>query len=166
MATHKQRKSGGGWTPRTPVSLGGPQGPTVMIEPSGDLNKLIRDFMNVGNIPDDVQKEMVTRKAKVVEEAERYTAQTMLRGPYNKGAVADAVKARKARKVRGGVQATVTFKGKQHGTRLGEIAFLNQYGTTKQRPRPFIRTAIARWGYAATEEAYKVMVDWMAKNDL
>lgn len=140
--------------------------PYISLDGTGDIDRLIRDFMAVGNIPDDVQREMVTRKAKVVEEGERGTAHTMLQGPYNRGAVAYSVKSGKARKTRTGAQVTIKFEGEQHGNRLGEIAFINEYGKKSQPARPFIRKAIERWGNAASAEAYKVMRDWMAKNDL
>lgn len=138
----------------------------ITLDGTGDIDRLIRDFMAVGNIPDDVQKEMVTRKAKVMEEGIRGMAHTMLQGPYNKGAVAYSTKAGKARKTKSGAQVIIKFEGEQHGNKLSEIAYINEYGKRKQPARPFIRKAIERWGDAASAEAYKVMRDWMAKNDL
>ena len=138
----------------------------IALDGTGDIDRLIRDFLAVGSIPDDVLKEMVTRKARVIEEGERGTAKTMLQGPYNKGAVAYSVKSSKARKTKSGAQVLIRCEGEQHGNRLGEIAFINEYGKKSQPARPFIRKAIERWGDAASAEAYKVMRDWMAKNDL
>ena len=66
------------------------------------LDELIRDIMAAGDVPDEVQKNMVRAKAKIVEEAEVYTAGTMLvilqgrRGPEREGQKAGNAKKRGA----------------------------------------------------------------------
>ena len=75
------------------------------------LDELIRDIMAAGDVPDEVQKNMVRAKAKIVEEAEVYTAGTMLVGPYYKGGVARSVTAKKPVMRKNGAQVDIVFKG-------------------------------------------------------
>lgn len=138
----------------------------VTLDGTEQIDKLIRDMLRMGDIPDKVRTGMVKAKAKKVQEGQKQTASTMLRGPYYKGAVAASIKIRGTRPTKDGARTSIYFRGEQHGNRLGEIAFINEYGTKKQPARPFIKTAIHKQANAATVAAYKVMLEWMKENDL
>lgn len=105
------------------------------------LKELQRAMRELENIPLGVQNDMLDAMADVVVEATVYTAGTMLQGPYCEGAVARAVTKSKPRKRKSGPYIDITFKGMQHGVRLAEIAFINEYGKKTQPARPFIRKA-------------------------
>jgi hypothetical protein len=105
------------------------------------LKELQRAMQDLENMPLDVQIDMLDAQADVVADAQVYTAGTMLIGPYYEGAVARAVSKSKPRKRKSGPYIDITFKGMQHGTRLAEIAFINEYGKKSQPARPFIRKA-------------------------
>lgn len=113
------------------------------------------------NLPKNVQAEMLNAMADVVVEAQRDEANAMLQGPYNKGAVAAAVK--KGNPATGGSNPSikVTFEGTQHGNRLGEIAFVNEYGKTNQPARPFIMTANAKCETETTEAAAEIFYKYL-----
>lgn len=130
------------------------------------LQGLIADMKKVGNIPTGTLKEMVTEQAKVVEEAIVYNAGSMLQGPYFEGAVAASVTPKKARASRGGASVIITFKGEQHGNRLGEIAFINEYGKKSQPARPFIKKAQAQSKDPAADAAHKVLDEYISEQGL
>ena len=77
----------------------------------------------------------------MTEKAMIFNAGTMLQGPYYEGAVAASVKAGKPRVSKSGATVIIKFEGTQHGNRLGEIAFINEYGKKSQPARPFIKKA-------------------------
>lgn len=103
---------------------------------------LARDLQAVGRIPDAFKKELVDAEAKVVEEGIVYNAGTMLQGPYYEAGIAHSVTRRKPKITKNGAEAMIVFAGTQHGNRLGEIAFVNEYGKKNQAARPFIKNAI------------------------
>lgn len=131
-----------------------------------EVDKLARDIEAAGNIPDSVIKEMVDAKAKVIEEGIVYNAATMLVGPYYEGGVARSVKRKKPKITRSGATVVISFEGTQHGNRLGEIAFINEYGKKKQPPRPFIKKAVKDSGERAAAAARKVLNEHLHKYDL
>ena len=137
----------------------------IDFEVSG-LQELISDMKKAGDIPNSTLKEMVTEQAKVVEEAIVYNAGTMLQGPYYEGAVAASVTPKKARVSKTGAYVTITFKGEQHGNRLGEIAFINEYGKKSQPARPFIKKAQSQSSDPAANAAHKVLDEYISKQGL
>lgn len=118
-------------------------------------------FEHIRDIPYWVLEEMLDKQANVVVAAQREAASSMLEGPYNKGAVKKAIKKGKTKRKKDGLVKHITFKGKQHGVRLAEIAFINEYGKEGQPARPFIRTANERSADAAQLAAEKVFDDWV-----
>lgn len=108
-------------------------------------------------------EEMIEAGSKEVVEEQKRQAKSMLAGEYYKGDVAAGVYAKKPKRRKDGVSQDITFKGtvrdERHkkGTRVAEIAFVNEYGTGKQTARPFIRTANAiaeERAVKAEEEVY------------
>lgn len=120
----------------------------------------------VGDLPEATRKDMCNAQAEVVEQSLIYYAGTMLRGPYYKGGVARSVTRAKARATKDGATATISFKGMQHGNRLAEIAFINEFGKKKQPPRPFMRTANDKAADPAADAARAVMDKFLKKEDL
>lgn len=118
-------------------------------------------FANIREIPYWVLEEMLDKQAGVVVAAQRRTADTMLEGPYNKRAVKAAIKKGKTKRRRDGLVKYVTFNGSQHGSRLAEIAFINEYGKKGQSARPFVK--VANEGAAGESQiaAEKVFDDWI-----
>lgn len=92
-------------------------------------------FGHIRDIPYWVLEEMLDKQADVVVAAQRKTAASMLDGPYNKRAVQKAIKKGKTKRTRDGLVKHIAFNGKQHGVRLAEIAFVNEYGKRGQ-PAP------------------------------
>lgn len=128
--------------------------------------ELMRDIREAGDIPADVLAEMVERQAKPIEEALVYNAGTMLVGPYYEGDVAASVKAAKARVSKSGATVKIEFKGTAHGNRLGEIAFINEYGKKSQPARPFISKSIKDGDEAGAEAAKTVLDAYLAFKNL
>ena len=110
-------------------------------------------FGNMAAIPDEVIDKMLNAEADIAVNAQKRTASSMLNGPYNKGAVSGAVKKSKVKGTKSGKAINITFPGKQHGNRIGEIAFVNEYGKQGQNPRPFIKTANEECADTAVEAA-------------
>ena len=122
---------------------------------------------NIEQIPDDVLLEMVDSKAEIVEQTTVFTASTDLQGPYYEGGVMQSVKRSKPRKnKRTGPYSMIRFVGTQHGNRLGEIAFVNEYGKKNQPARPFIRRAIEGSEDTSTAAAANVLFGWQKKQGL
>lgn len=118
-------------------------------------------FANIAEIPYWVLEDMLDKQADVVVAAQRSTASSMLEGPYNKKAVKAAIKKGKTKRRKDGLVKHVTFNGSQHGSRLAEIAFINEYGKEGQSARPFVRTANEKCAPDAQIAAEKVFDDWI-----
>lgn len=118
-------------------------------------------FNNIREIPYWVLEEMLDKQADVVVAAQKRTADAMLEGPYNKRAVRAAIKKGKTKRRKDGLVKYVTFNGSQHGSRLAEIAFINEYGKKGQSARPFVK--VANEGAAGESQiaAEKVFDDWI-----
>ena len=131
------------------------------IEVTG-LHETLISMEKIANIPDSVMQAMMEAQADIVVEAQKRTASTMLQGPYYRGGVAGGVSKGKFKRTKDGAEHYVVFKGTQHGTRIAEIAFINEYGKKGQPARPFIKTANEQAVDEATEAAAKILHDWQA----
>lgn len=120
------------------------------------IDKYTLDLLELEDLPDSVVEEMVEAGGEVIREAQSASALAMLAGPYNEGAVQQSPKLGKVKRTQDGKAIYVTFDGKQHGVRLAEIAFINEYGKHGQPARPFIRTANEKSAEAANDAAAKV----------
>lgn len=130
------------------------------------LEGLQRALRDLENIPLEVQKDMVDAMADVVVDAQVFTAGTMLQGPYYKGAVARSVFKSKPRMRKSGPYVTISFKGMQHGNRLAEIAFVNEYGKKGQNARPFVKKANEISAKASDDAALEVYDKWLKSKGL
>ena len=136
-----------------------------MIEVYG-IKELMADIRAAGDIPPNVLQQMVQEQSKLTEEALIYNAGSMLKGKYYQGDVAASVKAGKPRVTRQGATVKIEFKGMAHGNRVAEIAFINEYGKTKQEPRPFIKKSINDTNEPAAQAAKVVLDAWLASKHL
>ncbi|MGI6239979.1 MAG: hypothetical protein ACOYI5_10185 [Christensenellales bacterium] len=128
------------------------------------VESLQRALKNIEEVPYEVQSDMVEEMAKVVEDAQVYTAGTMLQGPYYEGEVARSVYRSKPRKRKSGPYVTIGFRGMQHGNRLTEIAFVNEFGKKSQSARPFIKTANELSKAASDAAGLRVYNEWLKKS--
>lgn len=130
------------------------------------IDELERDFSNIAKLPASVQDEILEAEAGVIMPAQKRMALSMLTGPYNKGAVAGAVTKNRPVATADGRKMYLTFKGTQHGNRIAEIAFVNEYGKKNQPARPFIKTALETHADEAVDAGYRVYDKWLTKNNL
>lgn len=117
------------------------------------LAKLESLFDNLAKMPDEVIDKMLNAEADIAVAAQKRTASSMLNGPYYKGAVSGAVKKSKAKKTKSGRAINIDFHGEQHGNKISEIAFVNEFGKQGQEARPFIKTANEECADAAVDAA-------------
>lgn len=132
----------------------------MQVEVNG-VRELRAAVQRAGGIPNATKIEMVEAEGEIVEKAIIYNAATMLVGPYYEGAVATSTKRKKARATSGGASQMITFEGTQHGNRLGEIAFVNEFGKKSQPARPFIARANKESRGAAAEAAANILNDFL-----
>lgn len=130
------------------------------------LDRLAVSMDRLELIPDSVLDEMVLAEGEVIRKGQADEAASMLQGPYYKGGVAQSVTLGKPKKTKDGKSVYVSFKGEQHGNRVAEIAFINEFGKKNQPPRPFISTANEKHADEAVDAAAKVYDEYLKKNDL
>lgn len=125
------------------------------------IDRLYKDLSQVAKIPQKVQEDMVDAMGDVFAEAQKYTAATMLQGPYYRGDVASAVKKSRMKRNKSGPYVDIEFVGESHGNRNAEIAFINEYGKKKQPARPFIKTANTISDEPSKKAGFDVYDDWL-----
>lgn len=125
------------------------------------IDRLYKDLSQVAKIPQKVQEDMVDAMGDVFAEAQKYTAATMLQGPYYRGDVASAVKKSRMKRNKSGPYVDVEFVGTAHGNRVAEIAFVNEYGKKSQPARPFIKTANTISDEPSKKAGFDVYDDWL-----
>ena len=110
----------------------------------GDIEALMDDLRQLGEDTEEMALEIVTEQQDILYEAQQKTAESMLQGPYYAGGVKEGMTKKPPFSTGNGAEAHITFEGMQHGNRIGEIAFINEYGKTNQPARHFIQMAIAQ----------------------
>lgn len=125
------------------------------------LTEIIEDFDKLIHFSDEMIDKMLDAEANVMIAAEKATATTMLEGPYNKGAVVRSITQGNKRGTSTGRYTDVIFKGTQHGERLAAIAYINEFGKTNQRARPFILTAVNMARDIAVNSAARVYQEFL-----
>lgn len=126
-----------------------------------DLARFQLAFEELASLPDAVVDAMLQAEAEVVQKAQAQSAKTMLQGPYNRGAVAAGVHIGKAKTTKDGRALYLSFSGQQHGTRVAEIAFLNEFGKKGQPPRQFIRAANEKSAERAVQAASDIYDNYL-----
>ena len=112
---------------------------------------ILQSIGGSGTLPSSVVMNMAKAMGEAIAAEERKRAASDLRGPYYAGGVASGVNVCTPVKSAGGASVNINFKGSQHGNRLGEIAFINEYGKKSQPARTFIDNA----NKSAEEKAVK-----------
>lgn len=125
------------------------------------LPELSKQFVNLSTIPAEVIWQMLDAEADVVVAAQQRTAASMLAGKFNKGAVMRSIRKGKIKHSKGVYVQYINYAGKQHGNRLAEIAFVNEYGKKGQTGRPFIRVANEQCADQAVDAGARVLYSWI-----
>jgi HK97 gp10 family phage protein len=112
--------------------------PQFAMNFSADVEKL---FTQLGNKIDEVAPKMLAETAPIVKEIAK--AKAPYSGELHKHMV-EGIEFTKPTKAKNGAWiSNITIKGKrQDGERLMEIAAVNEYGTSKMSPQPFLKPAI------------------------
>ena len=124
------------------------------------LSEIGMSFEQLAEMPESVIDNMLKAQADIFAKQIRANAISMLMGPYWEGAVSASVTIKAPRNIKGQRTVDITFEGTQHGNKLTEIAFVNEYGKSGQAARPFVRSAIETKKEAANEEAAAVLYSY------
>lgn len=136
------------------------------------LDQLVLDLKELSSLPYSVLEEMINAESDVVVRAQRLKARVMLSGSYSKGLVSQAIAKKKARKIGSGIRQMITVDGTvrdehhKSGTRVAEIAFINEFGKTGQPARPFMKTANDESSDEAVNAAFKVYDSYLKSKNL
>lgn len=136
------------------------------------LDDIKAAFEDLAMLPESVTLSMLDAEAQVIEAAQKEKALTMLDGPYNKGIIAGAIKRKPGRK-KGReyaqqilIEGTVTDEHHKKPTRIAEIAYVNEFGTTTQPGRPFLLEANIEKGDEAARAAERVYDEYLKSKKL
>lgn len=125
----------------------------------------------IGQIEDSVKEKALTAMAEVAAAKIKSQGEAMgVRDPESSVHILDNIKANKPKLTPDGGSVTITFSGTRSRdrtrTRNAEIAFLNEYGTRKNRARPFIGQAMTQNEKAIVDPGAEIIGDWMEKTFL
>ncbi|MBQ8616386.1 MAG: hypothetical protein IJ418_02620 [Clostridia bacterium] len=137
----------------------------AQMETNG-LDEYLFSFKELEELPDAVLKDMLQAEGEVIKRGQSETASSMLQGPYYRGGVASGIKLGKFKRNRANATMYVTFEGTQHGNRIAEIAFINEFGKHGQPPRQFIREANERFAEEAVDAAAKIYDQYLTSKGL
>lgn len=127
----------------------------------GNFDDLAVFMDQLANMPDHILDDALNAGADILVDQIKKNARTVLAGPYNKGGVAGGVKKKRPTKSGGGRKIPITFEGTQHGERIGTIAFVNEFGTKKQKARPFVKQAIEETKESVTRAEEEVINNYI-----
>lgn len=136
------------------------------------LGDIMDAFADLEMLPEEVPLGILDAEAEVLYNAQKQKAETMLRGPYSTGRVANAIKKGTPKQRADGYIQHITFEGivvdkyHPHGTRAAEIAFINEFGKPGQPARPFIKTANEESGDEAERAGAKVYNKYLESKGL
>lgn len=133
------------------------------------LDELALSLQEIAEIPEDIQDEMLLAQGDIVAQAQRESAQRY--GIQRTGTLIRSIKPGKVKLDKHGNRVLyVTPVGSRvrggKKTTNAEIAFLNEYGTRRQRARPFMRDANERSAEAATQAAADIYYRWQESRGL
>ena len=133
------------------------------------LDELSLSLQEIAEIPEDIQDEMLRAQGDIVARAQRESAQRY--GIQRTGTLIRSIKAGKVKLDKHGNRVLyVTPVGSRvrggKKTTNAEIAFLNEYGTRRQKARPFMRDANERSAEAATQAAADIYYRWQESRGL
>lgn len=136
------------------------------------LSDLLDDFAALAELPDSVGESMLHAEADVLIPAQKETAKAMLAGPYSKGITLYGLAKSGVKLTSTGKVLHITFKGSvqddhhKKPTRIGDIAFVNEFGKKGQPARPFIRTANEQKADEAVSAAAAVYDEYLKTKGL
>ncbi|MCD8200369.1 MAG: hypothetical protein LUD25_05420 [Coriobacteriaceae bacterium] len=132
------------------------------------LASLKLSFEELASIPDSVLTNMVDAEADVIVTAQKAKARSM--GVVDTGAMVASITKGKVSKSSDGVSIEVLPQGSVHrGGKtysLSERAFLNEFGTRHQAPRPFIKQANEESMDKALSAAEKIYDNYLKTKNL
>ena len=125
-------------------------------------------LQRLGQPPDEVKAKALTEMAKVAAGKIKSQGEALgVRDPESDVHILDKIKVNKPKLNADGGICTITFSGtRTRGrtrTRNAEIAFVNEYGTRKDRARPFIGQAMTQNETAIVEPGAEIIGDWIEK---
>lgn len=132
------------------------------------LDELMLDLAAIAEIPEDVQDEMLISMAEIVAAAQRKKARAY--GVQDSGLTIRKIKPGKIKMKKGVrtiyVTPTGTRKRGEQRVRNAEIAFVNEYGTTSQKARPFVRDGNAASAAESTAAAFEIYDRFLQSKNL
>lgn len=137
--------------------------PQIDIQGFDELNDA---FTRMSDIPESVMADALTSMAEVASKAIKNKGESMgVRDPESSVHILDKLKINKFKKDSSGGHVDITFSGtRSRGNkrvRNAEIAFVNEYGTRKQRARPFIGTALAEQESRIVDAGISELGNWL-----
>lgn len=125
-------------------------------------------LQRLGQPPDEVKAKALTEMANVAAGKIKSQGEALgVRDPESNVHILDKIKVNKPKLNADGGICTITFSGtRTRGrtrTRNAEIAFVNEYGTRKDRARPFIGQAMTQNETAIVEPGAEIIGDWIEK---
>lgn len=133
------------------------------------LDELMLSLQEIAEIPEDVQDEMLNAQGDVVAREQQESARRY--GIQRTGLTIRSIRKGKVKLDKHGNRVLYVtpvgsrIRGKKK-TSNAEIAFLNEYGTKKQKARPFMRDANERSAEAATKAAAEIYHRWQESRGL
>lgn len=133
------------------------------------LDELALSLQEIAEIPEDIQDEMLNAQGDIVAQEQQATARRY--GIQRTGLVIRSIRKGKVKLDKHGNRVLyVTPVGSRvrsgKKTSNAEIAFLNEYGTRRQKARPFMRDANERSAEAATQAAADIYYRWQDSRGL
>ena len=133
------------------------------------LDELMLSLQEIAEIPEEVQDEMLNAQGDVVAREQQESARRY--GIQRTGLTIRSIRKGKVKLDKHGNRVLYVtpvgsrIRGKKK-TSNAEIAFLNEYGTRKQKARPFMRDANERSAEAATKAAAEIYYRWQESRGL
>ena len=129
------------------------------------LDGLSLSLEEISRIPESVIDEALDASADIIVSAQK--AKGRAYSVYRTGVTLSSIKKGKKKKTKDGKAIYISPVGTNaKGVRNAEVAFVNEYGTKRQAPRPFIRDANESAANAAVDAQERVIDRWLKKWNL
>lgn len=124
------------------------------------MDELMLSMEELSALPDEILDNMLLAEADVVVRAQKTKGRAY--GVHKTGMTLASIRAGRPRRKSGGKSITIAPEGTNaDGNRNAEIAFINEYGKSGQRARPFIRDANEEAAEQAVSAAEVVYNRWL-----
>lgn len=133
------------------------------------LDEFMLSMQEIAELPDEVVDEMLNAQADVVVEAQRRQGKAM--GVHRTGITIKSIKKSKIKLRKDGTRAIYvspmgTRKRGNKRVRNAEIGFVTEFGTRKQKAKPFIKTANEKSAAETTAAGAEVHHRWLESKGL